>query len=314
MVRPSYLNLTGVIPPMITPLTQDGELDREGLKRVVANLLAGGVTGIFVLGSAGEGPWLTTSLRRQVVQHTVEAVAGQVPVLAGALESGTARTIEAVRLVADAGADAAVVTSPYYFPVDDFSQIKHFQAVADASDLPLILYNIPQFTHNALSPQTVGRLLGLQKIVAIKDSAGNKEDFEQLLELKGVEPRFSVLQGAEKLAARSVLAGADGIVPGLANLMPGVFSRLFACAHDEDDVTSLSLQERINNLWELHTRGFWLACLKYGASVLGLCGGTTYGPSQPLSESAKAAIRELIDNYGPSKADDCATKGLHRQT
>ena len=121
----SQLDLCGVIVPMITPLTTGGEVDQAAIERLVTHLLASGVDGIFVLGSSGEGPWLTASQRQQVIGQTVRVAAGRVPILAGALEPSTGRTLEAIRLAEDAGADAVVLTSPYYFPVGAAAQIYH---------------------------------------------------------------------------------------------------------------------------------------------------------------------------------------------
>jgi 4-hydroxy-tetrahydrodipicolinate synthase len=283
---------------MITPLTPGGEIDYNCLERLVAHLLAGKVAGIFVLGSSGEGPWLTAPLRSQVVEHTVRVVAGRIPVLAGALEPSTSRTVEAVQLLADAGADAAVITSPFYYPADAAAQIRHVKIVTANSPIPIVLYNIPTSTHNPISPDTVKELVEIKNLVAVKDSAGMMPDFKQLLELQEGRPGFTVFQGAERLAAESLIAGAQGIVPGLANLVPELFSRLASCVGNGDAEMARSLQERVNRLWELHTHGFWLECLKYAASSLGLCNGIVYQRDASLAEPAKAAIRQVMQTYG----------------
>lgn len=297
------LTLSGVIPPMITPLTEAGQVDGPAIERLVEYLIESGVSGLFVLGSSGEGPWLTSTQRQQVIQGTARAAAGRVPVLAGVLEPGTDRALEAAQMAADAGADALVVTSPYYFGAEAAVQIHHVSTIAAANPLPLVLYNIPTATHNPMAPHTVRALLEIDNLIGIKDSAGNWEDFQELLALRRIRPDFRVLQGAERLAAPSVLAGADGLVPGMGNLAPGLFDRLVQSAQAGERERALALQERVEALWHLHTHGFWLACLKYAASLLGfgsgaVCGwpadhGGSDGPN-PLSGSAKAAIGQIV--------------------
>jgi len=295
MAAPTRLALSGLIPPMITPLTPGGEVDRTAIARLVAYLVDGGVDGLFVLGSSGEGPWLTARQAEQVVAATVSAVAGRVPVLAGILEPSTPRTLEAARVAEAAGADALVVTSPYYFAVDAASQLRHVEAIAAATALPLVLYNIPQLTHNPFALETVRGMLAIETVVGIKDSAGDDALFDQLLALRATRPDFRVLQGAERSTARAVLAGADGLVPGLGNLAPGLFAGLRAAARAGDAERALALQARVDALWQLHGHGFWLACLKHAASVLGFGSGAVSGAGAALSPAAQTAIRRTVE-------------------
>jgi len=297
ITRHSQLLLSGVIVPMITPLTSGGEIDQFAIERLLDHLLASGVDGIFVLGSSGEGPWLTATQRQRVIEQTVRVVDGRVPILAGALEPSTSRTLEAVQMAKTAGADAVVVTSPYYFPVDDAVQIYHFETIAAVSELPMVLYNIPINTHNPLPLDTLRQLLEIDNLIAVKDSTGDWQYFEKLLELCTSKPGISVFQGAEKLVARAILTGADGVVAGLSNLVPGLFTQIIASARAGDQERALLLQERVNSLWELHTYGFWLACLKYAASLLGFGSGATCSSTDTLTEPARAAIRQLVQTY-----------------
>ena len=288
--------LRGIIPPMITPLTVQGELDLAGLEHLVTYLLDGGVAGVFVLGSSGEGPWLTTSQQRQLVSETARLVAGRVPVLAGALEPGTARTLENIHQHHEAGADMVVITSPYYFQVGAAEQIQHIETLVTQSPLPVMLYNIPPTTHNPIAPDTVRGVLTLENLVGIKDSAGNWNDFSALLQLREAQPDFVVFQGAEKLAARSLLAGADGIVPGLGNLAPALFRQIFDLVQAQREAEALAVQAHIDQLWTLHTHDYWLVCLKYAASVLGFGSGQTCGHTAHLTDDARQQIEALIHN------------------
>ena len=288
--------LRGIIPPMITPLTAQGDLDLAGLERLVTHLLDGGVAGVFVLGSSGEGPWLTATQQHQLVRETVRLVAGRVPVLVGALEPCTARALENIHQHHEAGADMVVITSPYYFQVGADEQSRHIATLTTQSPIPVMLYNIPPTTHNPITADTVRAVLSLENLVGIKDSAGNWDNFSTLLQLRAERPDFVVFQGAEKLAARSLLAGADGIVPGLGNLVPALFREIQDLAQTGQQADALSIQARIDQLWTLHTYDYWLVCLKYAASVLGFGSGRTCGHTTNLTDTERQQIQALVHN------------------
>jgi dihydrodipicolinate synthase/N-acetylneuraminate lyase len=229
------------------------------------------------------------------VTTTVRAVDGRVPVLAGVLEPSTNRALEAAAAAEAGGAVAVVVTSPYYFSVDPSAQLRHVETIAATTTLPLVLYNIPSMTHNPLDPETIRRLIEIETVVGIKDSAGDWAAFERILALRTIRPDFRVLQGAERQAAQSLLAGADGLVPGLGNLMPNLFAHLFTVARTDGQAEAPALQERIDALWQLHTHGFWLACLKYAASLLGFGSGETCGNDAVVAAAPQAAIRRIVE-------------------
>lgn len=288
------IKLSGVIPPVVTPLTPAGKLDIEGLDRLLHHLIEGGVSGVFVLGSSGEGPWFTPEMQNQVVRETVRIVDHRVPVLAGALEPIAQRVIDMIEGHANAGADLTVVTSPYYFGANAKTQFQHFESIANQSPLPVMLYNIPGMTHNPIPVETVNQLAAHNNIRGIKDSAGNLDDFVNLLNIREQHSDFVVFQGAEKLAAESMIAGANGVVPGLGNLVPAFFAEIVRLARDGEDTQARNVQEKINRLWTLHNYDYWLVCLKYAASVLNFGSGRTIGHPSQLSDTDKASIRESI--------------------
>lgn len=286
--------LAGIIPPMVTPMTSTGEIDIAGLHRLVDYLLVSGVTGIFVLGSSGEGPWLTLKQNETVIRETVKRAGRRVPVLAGLLEPSTQRTLQALRAAEAAGADAVVITTPYYFEADAAAQAAHIRTVAAATDLPVVLYNIPSKTHNALRAETVSQLLDVENLAGIKDSSGDWDQFAGLLALRQTRPDFRVLQGAEGLAGRSMLHGADGLVPGMGNLVPDLFLRLYTAGCAGDAETVQTLQARLDTLGTLHTYGHWLVCLKYAASLLGFGSGATASRPNDLPDEARRIIQSLL--------------------
>lgn len=201
------LDLKGVIPPMITPLTASGVVDGAAVDRLVNHMLVNNCAGIFVLGSSGEGPWLTTDQRKQLVTDAVRAVSGRVQLLVGVLEPSTGRTLETLHIIEELGADAVVIASPYYFAADALAQSRHFEQVAAATKLPIVLYNIPSMTHNPIAVETVREALQFDNVIGLKDSAANMDEFERFLALREARPNFRVFQGAERLAVQSLLAG-----------------------------------------------------------------------------------------------------------
>jgi dihydrodipicolinate synthase/N-acetylneuraminate lyase len=282
--------LQGIVPPMISPLTPKGAVDGPSLAMVVAHILDGGCSGLFVLGGCGEGAWLTPSQRAAVIQGTVAAAAGRVPVLAGIMLPATGPAVEAARWAADAGADALVIGSPYYLGVNGAAQTRHVEAILAAVPLPVLLYNIPQCTHNVLAPATVRALAGEPRILGIKDSAGDFEAFQFFVGVKKVRPDFRVLQGHEAYAAASLLQGGDGLVPGMSNYVPALFVALRRAAAVHDLKACVELQEQITALGVLHTHGHWLPALKAACEFLGLGNGI---PSPPLVRAAEEERRQI---------------------
>ncbi len=290
--------LSGVVPPMISPLAESLTLDAEALSRLVEHILEGGCSGIFVLGGCGEGAWLTLAQRAAVIRATRAAASGRVPILAGVMLPGTGPAIEAARQAADEGADALVLGSPYYFPASGDAQRRHVEGVMAAVPLPVLLYNIPQATHQVIAPETVSRLAEDRRILGIKDSAGNFEAFQGFVAIKGGRPDFRVLQGNEFLAAASLLQGGDGLVPGMANFAPALYANLTRAAKAGDVPTCARLQVQISDLSRLHTHGHWLPALKAACAMLGLGNGIPSRPLVPASDAERQAIRQILARHG----------------
>ena len=296
--------LQGIIPPMISPLTAQCAVDGAALNTVVAHILDGGCSGLFVLGGCGEGAWLTPSQRAAVIQGSVAAAAGRAPVLAGIMLPATGPAVEAARWAADAGADALVVGSPYYLGVNGAAQQRHVEAILAAVPLPVLLYNIPQCTHNVIAPATVHALAKESRILGIKDSAGDFEAFQFILGAKKIRPDFRVLQGHEAYAASSLLLGGDGLVPGMSNFVPALFVALRQAVAAGDLKACVELQERITALGVLHTHGHWLPALKAACEMLGLGNGIPSPPLVRAGEDDRRKIRTILIAQGvlPARA------------
>ena len=285
--------LRGVVPPLITPLTAAGEVDGGALGALVEYVLEAGCGGLFVLGGCGAGPWLTAEDRGAAVRAAVRAAAGRVPVLAGVMLPATRPALAAARQAADEGADAVVVGTPYYFEVDDAAQRRHVGAILGAVPLPALLYNIPQCTHRRLTPETVADLAAEPRILGVKDSAGEFPAFLDFVALKAQRPDFKVLQGSEPLMAPSLQHGGDGLIPGLANVAPGLFVALRRAAEGGDPEDCRRLQARIRALKTIETGG-WLGALHEACGRLGFGAGRPPAPFAPATAAQRAAIGAAV--------------------
>lgn len=290
--------LSGVVPPLISPLDAVGGPDGAAVGALVDHVLGQGCSGLFVLGGCGEGAWLTAPQRSGIVQATARAAAGRAPVLVGVMLPATRAATEAARQAADDGADAVVVGSPYYFDVDAAAQQRHVERVLDAVRLPALLYNIPQCTHHTLSPETVETLAQDRRVLGIKDSGGDFVVFQRFLAVKRRRPTFCVLQGNEHLVAASLFQGADGLVPGLANVAPALYVALRQAAARGDTASCTRLQAEIEDLSALHEHGHWLPALKAACAALGIGNGLPAPPLVGADDAQRRAIGAILRRHG----------------
>jgi 4-hydroxy-tetrahydrodipicolinate synthase len=240
--------LTGVVPPVCTPLTPDREVDVPSLLRLVDHLVGGGVHGLFVLGSSSEAAYLTDVQRRLVVESVVTHVGGQLPVLAGAIDMTTPRVLDHVASVTAAGADAVVVTAPFYTSTHPAEIARHYRLIAAASPVPVIAYDIPVAVHSKLPADVVLELAAEGVLAGLKDSSGDLAAFREVV----TEARnrsditgFSVLTGSELIIDAALALGADGAVPGLGNVDPHGYVRLDGLCRSGDWERARAEQERL---------------------------------------------------------------------
>ncbi|MGW7256219.1 dihydrodipicolinate synthase family protein [Streptomyces sp. NPDC054834] len=240
--------LSGVVPPVCTPLTPDGEVDVTSLLRLVDHLVAAGVHGLFVLGSTSEAAFLTDLQRRLVVEAVVGHVGGQLPVLAGAIDMTTPRVLDNVREVTAAGAQAVVVTAPFYTRTHPAEIARHYRRVAATCPVPVFAYDIPVAVHTKLPAELVLALAADGVLAGLKDSSGDLGGFRQVV--TGVRggpgvSGFSVLTGSELVVDAALALGADGAVPGLANVDPHGYVRLDELCRTGDRDAARAEQERL---------------------------------------------------------------------
>ncbi|MFD0314906.1 dihydrodipicolinate synthase family protein [Streptomyces flavalbus] len=298
--------LTGVVPPVCTPLTPDGEVDVASLHALIDHLVGGGVHGLFVLGSTSETAYLTDRQRALVVTETVRQVGGRLPVLAGAIDLTTPRVLDQVARVTAAGADAVVVTAPFYTRTHPAEIARHFRLVAAASPVPVIAYDIPAAVHSKLPSELVLELAAEGVLAGLKDSSGDQAGFRRVVTGARTHPAltgFSVLTGSEALVDAALAMGADGAVPGLANVDPHGYVRLYRLHRAGDADLARAEQERL--------------CALLG--LVGVGDGTRMGGSSAALGAFKAALhlRGVIaspttaEPQVPLSADEVAQVGKY---
>ena len=279
----------GAVVPMVTPITAGGAVDETALVRLVEALLAGGVSGIFVLGTTGEGVNVPATQRRLVVERTVTAVAKRAFVYAGLGdlkpdEHGIANDFF------NAGADAVVVHPPISVPVPAADLEQWYRTLLDQVHGPLILYNMPSTTGVSIPLDAVGKLLGHPKLAGIKDSENNSKRLEELLKRFGGKPGFAIFVGVGALMEKGLRLGADGIVPSVGNLIPDVCQNLCTSARRGDWIQVENQFARMNAVAALYQKGRTLnesiSVLKAAVHCRGLCEPYVLPPLHTLSASA----------------------------
>ncbi|MFD7923575.1 dihydrodipicolinate synthase family protein [Streptomyces sp. NPDC059740] len=308
--------LSGVIPPLCTPLGPRGGVDTASLGRLIRHLLDAGVHGLFALGSSGEAAYLTDEQRDLVLETVVKSVDGTVPVLAGVIDTTTARVRDHVRRAAALGADAVVATAPFYTRTHPREVAGHFRAVRAESELPVVAYDIPSAVHSKLPTELVRELASEGTLAAVKDSSGDEAGLRRLLaglggregRRRGPAPGFAVLTGSELTVDAALLAGADGVVPGIGNVDPVGYVRLYEAALAGDWTVAAREQERLVRLFSLVDVGpeaemgrssSALGAFKAALHLLGVIDhGTTAHPQIPLGEEAVAEVRHRLVEAG----------------
>jgi 4-hydroxy-tetrahydrodipicolinate synthase len=264
--------LRGVVPPVCTPFTSDYEVDEKSLRRLVNHLIDGGVHGLFVLGSTSEVAYLTDKRRADVIRIAIDETAGRVPVVAGAIDMTTLRVNEHVRAAVDAGIDGIVITAPFYARTHPEEIALHFRLVKkECGDVALYAYDIPVAANNVkLETATVLKLAKEGVIQGLKDSSGMDAGIRAVVlgaQQMGLN-EFVVLTGSELTVDSALMAGAHGVVPGIGNVDPAGYVKIFDLVAAGDYKAARAEQERLFEMFNLIYVGS-MARMSIGASALG---------------------------------------------
>ncbi len=290
----------GIIPPMVTPLADPDTLDLDGLERIIEHILAGGVNGLFVLGTTGEGPSLSYNLRREVIAATCRFVNKRVPVYVAVTDTAYAETLSLGRYAADYGADFLVLATPYYYVAAGSDLLQYTEQAVRELPLPVFLYNIPSLTKAHFSYDIVRRSLDWPNCVGLKDSSCDVLGFHKMKRTIASRSDFSLLVGPEEILAETVMLGADGGVNGGANLFPSLYVETFEAADAQDARKAVELQGRILDISDSiyghgQSGGTIIQGLKCALACLGLCKDVMAQPFPPLDREGRLAIHAELE-------------------
>jgi 4-hydroxy-tetrahydrodipicolinate synthase len=297
----------GVIPPVVVPLNPDFTVDYPSYTRVLEHLITAGCHGVFVLGSTSEVVFFDEKTRREIIEHSAKVVNGRVPLIVGVIDPTTDRVIAHARIAKEAGADAVVVTAPFYTVTSQPEILDHFRYIRDAVDVPLVAYDIPVCVHVKLQRQTTVTLAREGTIIGLKDSSGDDGNFRYaLLDLADRKDVF-LMTGSEIVVDTALLMGAHGVVPGIANVDPHGYVRLWDAAQRGDWAAARQEQERLCRLFEI----VWVGQGRVSGGASGIGGFKTAmkslgiidsaampRPRAPLNEAETARIDEILRAAG----------------
>lgn len=262
--------LEGVIPALILPFKKSGDINFELLEKQVSYLVSSGINGLFVNGTTGEGAWLTMEEKEQVFKSVKEISKGKVFLCAACLQPSTEMVINEIRAFEKYEPDYIVAVTPYYYSVPQEVIMEHFKKIAHYSSVPLIIYNIPQCTHNKMELITILELAKEENIAGIKDSSGDFISFARGV-YTPVPESFSWIQGEDYLDGSALNCGANGMVTGLGNVFIEPYVRMYEEAKKENYQEVNEIQKRINELYEIIqlTGGKVIPAIKSGVALLG---------------------------------------------
>ena len=290
--------LSGVLIALASPLKRDGGVDEPGLARLVEHVLAGGAHGLLPLGSTGETASLDEKARRTVLAAVVRAANGRVPVICGVAQSHLDAARVEVEAAGRLGADAALVAPPFYYPTDQVGVLDFYRQLADGAPLPLMLYNIPQFTKVVAEPATVASLAREGAIQGIKDSSRDFEYFEGICIATRDIAGFRIFTGSDTMLLASLAMGGSGTICGAGNVVPDWVVRIYDEFQRGDLDAARNAQDRLYALVSGVREGVFPLAIKAALHMLGICEPWSAPPVRRLDERLEARLRERLAGLG----------------
>ena len=296
----TYQPINGVITPTVTPLKPNGDINPDMVRPLVDYLIDRGISGIYPLGSTGEGPLFSTDERKAIAAATVEAVAGRVPVIIHTGAISTAEALELTHHARDIGANAASVITPWYFRYSDEALLLHYRAIYEAlPDFPVYLYNLPALTGNSLSAALVTRLAReYDKCVGLKDSSGDLQTMFATNHL--CDGRFNTCIGPDMLILAGLAIGLDAAVSGHSNVFPEIIVGIYDAVAADDLALARRLQRQLKTVGEVISSAGGLPLFKSLLSARGLPVG---GVRPPLQSATEETVRACLAQLRALKVD-----------
>lgn len=293
----SRTKLNGILVPHVTPFDHKGELDLGALRECLGFWLKGGIAGLVPCGSNGEAPYLSREERKRIIETVVEEVDGKALVIAG---TGTTTTKETILFTKDAqaaGADAALVVTPFYFKLSNREMYEHYASLLDAVDFEVLLYSVPKFTGIALEPTVVARLASeYDNVIGVKDSGGNIGTIAETIRL--VDNRISILAGTADLVLAALMYGATGAIIAVANVFPHFCSSLYEAFSKKDFERASELQRRMSYMNDVLIKKYnQLSAIKQAMKFKGVSSGYPRMPALPLEDGACAELENFMKEF-----------------
>lgn len=289
-------DIKGIIPPIITPVDQNENVDTEGLKRVVNHVVTGGVHGVFVLGSNGEFYGLDRANQLKAIETTVNEVKGKVPVYAGATAITTKEVIYLAKAAEAAGADALSILTPMFIQPNEMEMYKHFESVAKATQLPILLYNNPGKTTNNISVDLLKKLAEIDNIVGIKNTSLDFSQTVKYIDATKDNDHFTVLSGSDYYIYATLAYGGSGAIAGTANVAPKLVSAIYDKYVAGDLKGAMEAQMKLVSLRNTYSYGSFPVVMKDCMNLLGLEVGDPIAPIGHCSPEKMEALKKVLAN------------------
>jgi 4-hydroxy-tetrahydrodipicolinate synthase len=300
-MRKCTLVLQGAMTAIVTPFKADGTLDIPALESMARWQVEQGINGLVPCGTTGEGATLDDDEKREVFATVVKAVGGRVPVVAGVGSNSTRATLASARIAAEAGADALLVVTPYYNKPNRSGMIAHYEAVANVSDLPIVVYNVPGRTGQNLGAELTLRLAQIPGIVAVKEASGNLDQMAAIIE--GRPDSFALLSGDDALTLPAIALGADGVISVVSNEAPEEMAQMVEAALKSDFERARRIHYRLLPLMRANFIETNPVPVKTAMELLGCCGAWLRPPLGPASEGTREKLLEALRKAGLSGGD-----------
>jgi len=288
--------LKGVIAPLVTPITKEEKLDINGLEKLVGNQLKNKVNVLFILGSVGEGPRLTSKVRKQVVKETIRICADKIPVIAGVMDNSVSLVLEKIKELEDFGICAGLVTLPYYgWQKNINAEINFFLTLADKSPVPVVAYNLPSVVGSEIDFKVIERLFKHTNIAGIKNSGSNPDAMKRIIKAPNRPEQFKFLLGNSAYAKEMLFAGADGLVATVSNLFPELILDIYDSAKLKKIERVKFLQKSILELNKVGRYPSSAGGIKCALNILGICNKYTVRPWPEANRQDEIKIRQILN-------------------
>lgn len=293
-------HLCGIVPPLVTPLLDNDNLDIEGLGRLIEHVVSGGVHGIFILGTTGEAQNISFDLRVEMIKETSRLLGRRLPLLVGISDTSISDSIRLAKVAADFGADAVVSAPPYYFSTGQPELAEYYEKLIPQLPLPVYLYNMPTHTKVSFAPSTIRRIAENENVIGFKDSSANAAYFQSVMHIMQDRKQFSIFVGPEEMMAESVLLGASGGVNGGANMFPSLYVKLYDAAKVKNMPEVARLQDIVmeisRQIYNLGNYGSsYLKGVKCTLGLMGICNDFLAAPFNRFGEEQKGKIKRVLE-------------------